>query len=350
MARPGISKHEVQKARLVLMRAGKHPSIDAIRVELGNTGSKATIFRFLKEIEEDEGGPGMPQTSLSDELQAFVTNLAARLEFESQERFDVLKAGHGDEVKRLNEALEKARGEAKSSRGEAERSQVELSIERATRQRVESDLDALRLEHSQVTTQLRTQLEGVREQLQTAQAHAASLEEKHSHARDSLEHFRTASKEQRDREARQHEQQLQYLQREVAQASDALTGKHSELRAALQEKADALALLTGARAERRQVDEQLRELKTAAERLAVQTQLVKDLRAQALQASQQYETLRARRSELEQRNGELERLLAAANASTQSREQLVQDVLARISQTKGAPAPSKAPGKTGVAN
>ncbi len=351
MARPGISKHEVQTARLALVRAGKHPSIDAIRIELGNTGSKATIFRYLKEIEEDEGGPGMPQTSLSDELQAFVTNLAARLEFESQERFEVLKAGHAAEIKRLNEALEKARGEAKASRGEAERSQVDLSNERATRQRVEAELDALRLEHSRVTTQLRTQLEGVREQLQAAQSHAASLEEKHSHARDSLGHFRTAAKEQRDREARQHEQQLQYLQREVAQTTEALTGKHTELRAALQEKADALALLTGARAERRQVDEQLRELKTASERLAVQTQLVEDLRAQALQAGQQYETLRARSSELEQRNGELERLLAATNASAQSQAKLVQEVLARISQAGGAPASTTSQGKkTGAAN
>lgn len=349
MARPGISKHEVQTARLALVRAGKHPSIDSIRIELGNTGSKATIFRYLKEIGEDEGGAGLPQASISDELQAFVTNLAARLEFESQERFDVLKAGQAVEVGRLNEALEKARGEAKASRGEAERSQVELSNERTSRQRVEADLDALRLEHRQVTTQLSTQLEGIREQLQAAHAHAASLEEKHAHARDSLEHFRAASKEQRDREARQHEQQLQYLQREVGQSTEALTAKHGELRAALQEKADALALLTGARAERRQVDEQLRELKTAAERLAVQTQLVEDLRAQVLQAGQQYETLRARRSELEQRNGELERLLAATNASAQSQEQLVQEVLARISQTSGAPAPSNAPGKARAA-
>ena len=56
MARPGVSKAEVQRARLGIMKAGKHPSIDAIRIELGNTGSKATIYRHLKEIEADEGG------------------------------------------------------------------------------------------------------------------------------------------------------------------------------------------------------------------------------------------------------------------------------------------------------
>jgi len=342
MARPGISRGEVQRARLALVKAGKHPSIDSIRIELGNTGSKATIFRFLKEIEADEGGAGLPQGSISDELRAFVTNLAARLEFESQERIDVLKASHADEVGRLNEALATVRGEAKASRSESERNQVALSQERSARQLVEGDLAELRLVHRETSTQLSTQLTSLQEQLKSAQGHAMSLEEKHAHARESLEHFRIASKEQRDREARQHEQQLQYLQREVATATEALTGKQGELRTALQEKVDALALLAGARAERRQVDEQLRDLKLAAERLAVQTQVVEDLRTQALQAGQQYETLQARSSELEQRNGELERLLAAATASAQSKEQLVQEVISRISQVASAPGAGRA--------
>ncbi|MBI3348314.1 DNA-binding protein [Pelomonas aquatica] len=341
-----MTKGEVQRARLALIKAGRHPSIDAIRIELGNTGSKATIFRHLKEIEADEGGAGVPQGSVSEELMAFVTNLAGRLEFEAQERFDALKAGHAEEVRGLKEQLEKARGEARSGRSEAERSQIELSTERTARQRVEAELAALRLEHGQVTTQLTAQLEGVQEQLKATQAQVASLEEKHIHAREALEHFRNASREQRDREARQHEQQLQYLQREVANAAEALTAKQTELRSALQEKADALAHLFAARAERRQVDDQLRELKSAAERLAVQNQLVANLRDQAQQAAQQYEILRVRASDLEQRNGELERLLAGATATAQLQGDMVKELLARISQ----PAPAgKAKGKAAAA-
>jgi chromosome segregation ATPase len=344
MARPGISKHEVQKARLTLMRAGKHPSIDAIRIELGNTGSKATIFRHLKEIEADEGGSGTPQGSLSDELLAFVTNLAARLEYESQERLDVLKAGHAMEASRLNEALEKARAEAKAARSEAERSQIELSKEKAHRLQVQASLDALRLEHGQATTHLSTQVTGLQERLAAAEAHSASLEEKHAHARDSLEHFRNASKEQRDREARQHEQQVQYLQREVVTAAEALTAKQTELRSALQERADTLALLTGVRAEKRQVDEQLRELKPVAERLATKTQVVEELRLQAEQAGQLHEALRTRASSLEQRNLELERQLAAANASAQAQELLVKEVLMRIGKAE-VPTPERSQSK-----
>lgn len=341
MARAGISKGEVQRARLALIKAGKHPSIDAIRIELGNTGSKATIFRLIKEIEADEGGAGVPQGSISEELQAFVTNLAGRLEFEAQERFDTLRAGHTEEVRGLKDQLEKARAEARTSRTEAERSQVELSNERALRQRVEIELASLQLAHGKMSTQLTTQLHGAQEQLKASLAQVASLEEKHVHAREALEHFRNASREQREREARQHEQQLQFLQREVNTTAEVLVTKQSELRSALQEKADALAMLTAARAERRQIEEMLRELKPAAERLAVQKQLVEDLRGKAQCLAQQYDVLSIRAAGLEQRNGELERQLAAANASAQTQDQLVREVLDRISRTDSTNASGK---------
>ena len=53
MARAGIYKSEVVRARNNLLAMGRYPSIDAIRGELGNTGSKGTIHRYLKEIEEE---------------------------------------------------------------------------------------------------------------------------------------------------------------------------------------------------------------------------------------------------------------------------------------------------------
>jgi hypothetical protein len=56
MARGGIYKSEVIRARTTLLSQGIYPSIDAVRQELGNTGSKATIHRYLKEIGEEEGG------------------------------------------------------------------------------------------------------------------------------------------------------------------------------------------------------------------------------------------------------------------------------------------------------
>ena len=43
MARAGIYKSEVMRARDNLLAMGRYPSIDAIRHELGDTGSKGTV-------------------------------------------------------------------------------------------------------------------------------------------------------------------------------------------------------------------------------------------------------------------------------------------------------------------
>ena len=48
MARSGIYKSEVLRARDNLRATGRNPSIDAVREELVNTGSKSTIHRYLK--------------------------------------------------------------------------------------------------------------------------------------------------------------------------------------------------------------------------------------------------------------------------------------------------------------
>ncbi len=73
MARGGISKAVVQKARNALLSRGVHPSIDAVRIELGNTGSKTTIHRYLKELESAE------QTVSSDALSTPLTGLIEQL-------------------------------------------------------------------------------------------------------------------------------------------------------------------------------------------------------------------------------------------------------------------------------
>jgi hypothetical protein len=57
MARTGLYKSEVKKARDTLLAMGRRPSVDAVRVELGNTGSKTTIHKYLKELEEEDGAP-----------------------------------------------------------------------------------------------------------------------------------------------------------------------------------------------------------------------------------------------------------------------------------------------------
>ncbi|MFT0174446.1 DNA-binding protein [Paraburkholderia mimosarum] len=88
MARTGLTRMDVKRARDALLAQGQHTSIDAIRIALGNTGSKTTIHRYLKELEEDEGASLTRAGSLSDAIQDPVARLAARLHEEAQALVD----------------------------------------------------------------------------------------------------------------------------------------------------------------------------------------------------------------------------------------------------------------------
>lgn len=86
MARSGVYKSDVMKARDSLLSQGKNPSIDAVRTELGNTGSKTTIHRYLRELEQEED-PNVGKTAaVSEVLQDLVDRLAARLHEEANTR------------------------------------------------------------------------------------------------------------------------------------------------------------------------------------------------------------------------------------------------------------------------
>jgi hypothetical protein len=80
--------------------------------------------------------------------------------------------------------------------------------------------------------------------LADAERDQASLEEKHKHARDGLEHYRTAAKEQREQEQRRHEHQVHGLQTELKQAQLAFSLKQEEL-TRLNKEAAALATELG---------------------------------------------------------------------------------------------------------
>lgn len=73
------------------------------------------------------------------------------------------------------------------------------------------------------------QVVGLKERLAETEAHRLSLEDKHSHARQALEHYRQAAKEQRDQEVRRHEHQVQQLQAELRQSQLAAAVKQEKV-------------------------------------------------------------------------------------------------------------------------
>jgi len=224
MARTGLYKSEVKKARDYLLSQGKRPSVDALRIELGNTGSKTTIHKYLKELEEDDGGQN-PKASLSDALQDLVARLAAQLHEEADTKIGTIRTEAG-EMERRNAAtiLELYEENAKLG-SELLQMQEALAAEKEAHEHTSTVL-----QDTNIASQGQDlQMLALKERLEENEQHRQSLEEKHQHARESLEHYRALAKDQRDQDVRRHEQQVQGLQAEIRQLQQSLIVKQDEV-------------------------------------------------------------------------------------------------------------------------
>lgn len=225
MARGGLYKSDVQRARDALLAQGKRPSVDAVRVALGNTGSKTTIHRYLKELEEEEGQGVGAKIAVSEALQDLIGRLAGRLHEEAETVVGEARQRFEAQLQERTQALEKTHQEAAATTAELRRVETALSEERAAHAAVQLAV----IERVTEVAQLNERIAGLTARLTEHEAHAQSLEQKHQHAREALEHYRTSMKEQREQELRRHEHQVQELQVALRQANEALTAKNHEL-------------------------------------------------------------------------------------------------------------------------
>lgn len=338
MARSGIYKSEVVRARDKLLALGRHPSIDAVRVELGNTGSKATIHRYLKEIEEEEGGGTGSKVAVSEAIQDLVGRLAARLNEEADLRANQVTAKSAEKIQQLGAATETLKAEVRTGLAQLERSQLALASEQKEHGLTQGKLREMETSSAALAQEVRD----LRERLDAQDLYRQSLEEKHQHARDSLEHFRQSSKDQREQEARKHGQEVLYLQGEVGSVNKALATKQNEATTAHQECSRLLAELNlsntqlhaakeEARGRRRKDGDLLHAQRTLEERgrdLVVQQALAKSLEGSNAILKSQVESLTAKSQQLELQ-------LVAATASLDAQK----SVVASFAQQLGAVLP-----------
>jgi DNA repair exonuclease SbcCD ATPase subunit len=225
MARGGVHKTEVKKARDSLVAQGLHPSIDAVRAALGHTGSKTTIHRYLKELEaEDAAGVGAHEP-ISEALQHLVAQLAVRLKEEADARIAEAQAAWDQVRKQAEAALAAQVAEGRTLSDRLQRVETALAAEHDAHASTSQALQAAREQLAASTARE----SGLHAQIKEGEAHRHSLEEKHRQAREALQHFRQAVKEQREQELRRHEHQVQGLQVELRQASEQLASKQQEI-------------------------------------------------------------------------------------------------------------------------
>lgn len=264
MARGGINKVLVQKARQAILVRGENPSIDAVRVELGNTGSKTTIHRYLKEFEEAGRGRNAAAIPLSEQLANLIGQLADQLKEDAQaavaqerEQLAHERLGYQNQARQAESRIQQL--ESQGGGLTEQLKAVQQALQQEQQQRQQAEVENARLVQANVDHEAR---------LQDRDSQIRSLEEKHQHARDALEHYRQASKEQREQEQRRHESQVQQLQLELRQLQQTLIIKQDEL---TQLNRDNARLLTEAR--------QLQKVQHAQEQLLAQ-------KTQALETAQ----------------------------------------------------------------
>lgn len=225
MARGGINKALVQKARAALLARGVNPSIDAVRVELGNTGSKTTISRYMQELESTDVRSQADPGRLSDELTAMVSQLLKRVLEEGNAALAQERLTHEQSIAARDQRVSELEAELKKSKqvvASRDAALTALTEElRTSQSSVQAEITRnARISQSCADLELR---------IQEKDEQVRSLEEKHAHARDAMEHYRSAIKEQREQDQRRHETQLQQMQQETLQLQQTLMVRQDEL-------------------------------------------------------------------------------------------------------------------------
>jgi chromosome segregation ATPase len=180
MGRTTIYRTDVEKARKALLARGINPSIDAVRVELGNTGSKSTIHRYLKEIEADEGASVGAKLPISDQLADLVGRLAERLTEEADEKVTQAKERFEAQLSARDGELQREKSAVVELSVRLERSETALDGEKAAHVATREAL----AEAQTTVRQLEERIAGLDTRIQEHERHARSLETKHEQARE----------------------------------------------------------------------------------------------------------------------------------------------------------------------
>lgn len=224
MANAGIIKTQVKRARDALLARNLRPTVDAVRIELGNTGSKSTIHKYLKELEE-EGAAGASGIPISEALQHFVGKLAAQVQEEADVRIAAIQSDHTTKEAHATQARGMLEAENGALRSQLQRREQEAADQAADLERTRAALQAETLARHTLTQQV----QDLQERLAENDAHRQSLEEKHQQAYAALEHYRQSAKDLRDQDQRRHEGEVSQLQMELRRAKEEGAIKQNEV-------------------------------------------------------------------------------------------------------------------------
>lgn len=225
MSRSGLTKNMVKQARDVLISQNKYPSVDAVRIELGNTGSKSTIHKYLKELEEDGEQSIGQNLSVSETIQSLVIRLAEQLHIEANVEIEKIKETSQINEERFKEEIQALRNELSQTKMILQECDTSMNEQQKINEILKISLD----QEIIVKNRLEQQVVNLNESLKQNKEYLCSLEEKFKHAQQSLDHYRESVKEQRQQDLRRFDHQIQSLQAEARQLQQTIIVKQDKL-------------------------------------------------------------------------------------------------------------------------
>jgi chromosome segregation ATPase len=322
-----------------------NPSVDAVRVALGNTGSKTTIHKYLKELEAEDGPATAAgkRSTISDALQDLVERLANRLQMEADDRISAAQSDFDQAAAQRAAALGAL--DAENSQIRARLSALE---EAGQAQSASLATASAQLQKESTARKLAEQhVDDLKHRLEENESHRASLEEKHQHARQALEHYRQSVKEQRDADVRRHDHQIQQLHADLRLAQQAVIVKQDETTRLNQEGAKLASELAHTKqalyeqlGNCRKLESKVETLQAALTRASETDHLLISKTAEAELANEELKSTKNQLAAHEIRVRELEVALAEAHAKIETQSLLSDQLKLFFDKIALAPSPA----------
>ena len=295
MARSGINKSEVFNARAALISKGKNPSIDAIRIELGNTGSKSTIHRYLQEIEQENAAQLDDEALLSKPIKELITKLTSTLKQEAQSVIDESEQAYKRQIDCLRNELSATNKQLSETNEKLvyttdKLNKIEASLQTSQNQErmLDNELTAIKQENDKLKIQIEEKLSQIE-----------SLETKHQHNREAIEHYRTSVKEQREQEQRRYETQIQQLQTEIRTLGQTISVKQNDISILNKDNGRLCAELSGEQKSKIQLESTLRSKQAELEKLSTRHEALRNKFEQIEQLNTDFDKIKARNKKLQ---------------------------------------------------
>lgn len=225
MARHGVSYSEVAQIAQQLTAAGRIPTIEMIRTELG-TGSNSTLAQHLRTWKERQAQTQQiaSKENIPEELIAVIKGLWDRVMDQSENKIQLIQQETQQNLNQLKHEIQQLQQE--NSRWQQQFRQTKQERDGLSHEK--STIDQLLANAKIENATLAEKLAGSHQHCKEKQTRIDELNRQNQQIQANLEHYRAASLEQRQQEQQRFEQQQKLAEQTILQMNQKLTQASQE--------------------------------------------------------------------------------------------------------------------------